>query len=283
MPHISYLSLYGRGRFLPHAQAYTHINDRGYQFADAVYEVVTVIEGKFLDFDRHIQRLRRTLSHLKIELSMSDKALYILCKTLLEKNKSYTGLVYFQISRGIALRNHAFPKDVKPVIVLTFTPWSVKKFNNRKPLSLKSFPDLRHKRCDLKTVALLPNILALEEAKSEGFDDALFYDENGFIREGSSWNFWIVDSEGNLKTRYLDEYILHGITRQTILELAETNNLKVEEANISFDDIKTARECFATSASKFAYPIRKIDDIELPNNHPIADKLFELYKAYWKI
>lgn len=272
MPKISYVA----GRYLPHPYAVTHINDRGYQFADAAYEVVTFIRGVSLDMAGHLARLRRTLKALKIDnFKMSDRALELVMKTLVEKNRMESCLLYLQLSRGIAPRNHFFPKDARPILVMSCAPLSLEKIKAQmtKPLRLKTLPDLRHARCDLKTVGLLPNVLAMEEAKSEGFDDALLLDADGYITEGASWNFWIVTKDNKLKTRFLDEHILHGITRHTVLKCAKEMGYDILEERISLEDVKNASEAFMTSASKFCAPVKQIDDIHLPKDFPMTEKL----------
>ena len=276
MPKISYVA----GRYLPHPYAVTHINDRGYQFADAAYEVVTFIKGVSLDMEAHLARLRRTLSFLKIDnFKMSDRAIELVIETLLEKNRIKTGTVYIQISRGIAPRNHFFPTDARPILVMTCAPLSLEKVKAQmlNPLKVKTLPDLRHARCDLKTVGLLPNVLAMQQAKDSGYDDALFIDQDGYITEGSCWNFWIVTKDKKLKTRFLDEQILHGITRQTVLKCAEKMNLEVIEEKISKDDIKNASEAFATSASKFCITVKAVDDVTFADNCPVTSQLRESY------
>ena len=279
MPNIAYIS----NRFLPLRSAKTSITDRGYQFADAAYEVVTFVDDKMLDFDLHIQRLWRTLSALKMDMPCSPRALELLTKTLIQKNYIHTGMVYFQVSRGIAPRSHIIPQNMTPVLsmICTRLKRDILLSPMPKALSVALSADLRHKRCDLKTVGLLPNVLSLDDARINGFDDALFYDENGCITEGTSWNFWILDKDNILRTRYLDNHILHGITRHTVMKCAENMNLKIIESDITLSDIHTAKEAFATSASKFAVPIKKIGDIVLPDDNPVTLTLRQAYIDYF--
>lgn len=280
MPKISYVA----GRYLPHPYALTHINDRGYQFADAAYEVVTYVKGVPLDIEGHLARLRRTLSFLKIDnFKMTDRALELVMETLIEKNRLESCLLYLQLSRGIAPRNHFSPKDARPILTMSCSHLNLDKLKEKmsKALRVKTMPDLRHARCDLKTVSLLPNVLAMDEAKASGFDDALFIDNDGHITEGASWNFWIVTKDNKLKTRFLDEHILHGITRHTVLKCAKEMGLEVVEAAVSLDDIRNASEAFATSASKFCMPIKQIDDIQLPESYSMTEKLRHAYMNHF--
>ena len=275
MSHIAFVS----GRFIPQSQATTHICDRGYQFADAAYEVIGFIHKKPMDIDLHLDRLERTLSHLRIDFKISRRAFILLMETLLEKNRTHSGLIYIQISRGIAPRSHPFPKEIKPVFVMTVTPFTTKTLSKmcHKTLTVKTANDLRHKICDVKTVSLLPNVLAMQSALDDGYDDALLVDNNGNITEGTSWNFWIVTKDGQVKTRGLDNHILHGITRHTVLDCAKELEMNVTQGNISLEEALNAQEAFATSASKFVMPITKIDDIIMPEQNDFSKKLRYAY------
>lgn len=274
MGNIVYLD----GKFVYDKFATTHITDRGYQFADAAYEVVLYINGQAVDLDPHLDRLERTLSEVEISMPFSKKALILNIQTLLQKNYCKNGLVYIQISRGIAPRNHATRYNIKPFIVMTVKPVTYHALcaQRNKVISVTLIPDQRWGRCDLKTVGLLPNIMAMHQAIDNGFDDALLYDSEG-ITEGTSWNFWIINSKGNLQTRPLDNHILWGITRQTIQNIANKKNIQVIEKAITFDDLKFSSGAFATSASKFVMAINRIDDIYFENTHPIIADLFDAY------
>ncbi len=271
--------VYINGLYTPHRYGMVHINDRCYQFADAAYEVVLYINGFACDEDLHLDRLDRTLEALKINFSMSRRALKMNMQTLLAKNKITTGTIYIQVSRGVAPRNHPFPKDnISPVLVMTTKPVRYDDLlkTRDKKLSLTLRPDYRWGRCDLKTTGLLPNVLSMQEAIDSGFDDALFYDNQG-ITEGTSWNFWIVNNKRELQTRPLSNQILHGITRQTISEIAKEQNLKYVENPITKDDLYQATEAFATSATKIAMPIKNVDEITFPPDTPVTHALFDAY------
>lgn len=271
--------IYLNGAYVYNHDAKTHINDRGYQFADAAYEVVLCIHNTWFDMDLHLNRLDRTLDALKIDFKMSREALVMNMKTLMQKNHIKTGMVYVQISRGVAPRNFPFPKQaIKPILVMTVRPLSYDSLikQKHKKLSVTLLPDNRWGRCDLKTVGLLPSVLATQQAIDEGFDDALFYDDKG-ITEGTSWNFWIVNKDGNLQTRPLGHDILHGITRHTVLKIAQEKNISIVEQPITIDDLKNAKEAFATSATKMVMSIKSIDEIVYDNVCPIANLLCDAY------
>jgi D-alanine transaminase len=279
MTHIIYLN----GAYVHSPYAKTHINDRGYQFADAAYEVVLCIKNTWFDMDLHLDRLNKTLDALKINFTMSRQALIMNMKSLMQKNHIQTGMVYIQISRGVASRNFPFPKEsIKPTLVMTARSLNYDMLlkQKHKKLALTLLPDNRWGRCDLKTVGLLPSVLATQQAIDSGFDDALFFDQKG-ITEGTSWNFWIVNKEGHLQTRPLGNEILHGITRHTILKIAQAKKMSLIEAPITIDDLKTAQECFATSATKMVMPVKSIDDITYRDATPIVDMLNEAYLEFF--
>lgn len=275
--------IYLNGTYVHSPYAKTHINDRGYQFADAAYEVVLCIKNTWFDIDLHLDRLDRTLNALKINFTMSRQALIMNMNSLMQKNHIQTGMVYIQISRGVALRNFSFPQEsIKPTLVMTarHLNYDMLLKQKHKKLSLTLLPDNRWGRCDLKTVGLLPSVLATQQAIDSGFDDALFYDQKG-ITEGTSWNFWIVNKEGHLQTRPLGNEILHGITRHTILKIAQRKKISLIEAPITIDDLKTAQECFATSATKMVVSVKSIDDITYHEATPIADMLRDAYLEFF--
>jgi D-alanine transaminase len=275
MTHIIYIN----GTYHHNHDAKTHINDRGYQFADAAYEVVLFVNNIGFDIDLHLNRLNRTLDALKIHFPMSRTALIMNMHTLMQKNHIKTGTVYIQISRGVAPRNFPFPvAPIKPILVMTTKALNYDMLLKQKDkrLTLTLLPDNRWGRCDLKTVGLLPSVLATQHAIDNGFDDGLFYDEHG-ITEGTSWNFWIVTQDGHLQTRPLGNDILHGITRHTILDIAKTKNMKIIEKPISITDLKNALEAFATSATKMVMSVGSIDDIIYPQITPVADLLRDAY------
>lgn len=271
--------IYVNGAYHHSPNATVHINDRGYQFADAAYEVVLFINQIGFDTDLHLDRLERTLAALDIQFTMSRKALIMNMQTLMQKNRLKTGMVYIQISRGVAPRNFPFPTgSIKPTCVMTARPLNYETLLKQKDKKLKTtlLPDNRWGRCDLKTVGLLPSVLAIQTAINHGFDDAVLYDNQG-ITEGTSWNFWIVTQNGDLQTRPLGNDILHGITRHTLMDIAKQKNMSIIEKPITVDDLRTALEAFATSATKMVMSIASVDDIYFPKDTPIASKLRDAY------
>lgn len=267
MPRVSYVN----GRFVPHTEAAVHVEDRGYQFSDAIYEVWGVAGGKLIDFDLHLDRMERSLRELRIPEPMSRAALSLLVKEMVRRNKLKHGMVYLQISRGVAPRDHAFPtKPVAPAIVMTakHLPTTYYKGKVEKGLKIITLPDIRWGRPDIKTVSLLGNVLAIQAARDAGADDAWQVDREGYITEGSRSNAWIVDADGNLVTRKADHSILNGITRRVIISLAEQEGRKIIERPFTVEEAKSAREAFQTSASAMVLPVVEIDGQPVANGAP---------------
>jgi len=275
---------YVDGGFLAHAGACVHIEDRGFQFGDAIYEVWSVRDGKLLDEEGHFTRLDRSLAELQISNPKSQAAYRLIIRELMRRNRITDGLVYLQISRGVAPRDHPFPKGfVRPTIVMTAKSINAEKTQNKAVVgvSVITVPDQRWGRCDIKTVNLLPNVLAKQAATEAGAYEAWQIDQEGNVTEGSSSNAWIITAEGVLVTRQADQAILRGITRGKIMECAQTLNYSFEERPFSLEEAKNAREAFMTSASSFATPIVKIDDHIVANGAPgsMALALREAYLA----
>ena len=262
MSRIAYVN----GRFLPHSQAEVHVEDRGYQFADGVYEVVLVQNGVMVDEMPHLDRLDRSLDELRIAHPMTRGALRSVMRELVRLNRIRNGLVYMQVTRGVAKRDHPFPKNAKPSIVLTAKriamPSQETVENGVKVITIK---DIRWERCDIKSVALLPNILGKQQARENGAFEAWQVDEDGNVTEGTSSNAWIVTQDGELVTRPATHDILNGITRLSILKLAERQGLKYVERPFSVEEAKKAREAFASSATAFVTPVTQIDDVVIGN------------------
>ena len=279
MSRIAYVN----GRYVPHGEAAVHIEDRGYQFADGVYEVTAVINGQLVDNDGHMVRLERSLGELDIAMPMSRAALEVVLKETVRRNGVRFGMVYIQITRGVAPRNHPFPVNARPALVVTA---------KRAPLLLDpdavtgsraiTMRDIRWGRCDIKTVSLLPNVLAKQQALDAGAYEAWMVDDDGFVTEGTSTNAWILDSDGRLITRPLSNDILGGITRQTMLRLAAENGIEVIERPFTVDEAKAAREAFITSTTNFLKPITQIDDQVIGNGEPgeTSRRMLGLYVAY---
>ena len=253
---------YVNNKFCSLDKAKISVNDRGYQFGDAVYEVILYKDGKFLDMEGHLERLRKSMSRIDFELNISDSAIKTIIKRLVTENNLKYGSIYIQVSRGEYFRDHSyFNMPLKPILVI-LTKKIKEKFKTVVP-GIKVFTtlDTRWSNPDIKTTQLLPNVLAKTEGMRNGFGEALFLDDNSYITEGSSSNFWILDKNNILNTRSLDGKILAGITRDSILNCAKNKKIKVLEKKISLDDIKTCKEAFITSASSFVTPVVQVDEM----------------------
>ena len=284
MSRIAYVN----GHYLPHRSAAVHIEDRRYQFADGVYEVCEVLGGHLVDEKRHMQRLARSLSELRIRQPMQDSALGVILREVVARNRVRDGLIYLQVTRGVAPRNHFFPPDdTPPGVVVTARSSSVAKASALAEQGVKilSLPDNRWNRVDIKSVALLPNVLAKQAAREQGAYEAWFVDSNGYVTEGSSTNAWIVTSEGIIVTRPADHGILRGITRTAVLELADREGMPVEERAFTIEEAQRAREAFITAATALVMPVTHIDDVVVANGAPghIATTLRSLFHSQVEI
>jgi D-alanine transaminase len=267
MPRVSYVN----GQFVPHGQAAVHVEDRGYQFSDGVYEVWGVSAGRPVDMELHLDRLERSLGELRIAMPMSRQVVSMLVGEMIRRNRIRNGLVYLQITRGVAPRDHAFPaKPVAPSVVMTAKPIAPSYYAPKveKGIKIITVPDIRWARPDIKSVSLLGNVLAIQAARDAGADDAWQVDREGFITEGSRSNAWIVDAEGNLVTRKADNAILNGITRRVIISIAEREGRKIIERPFTPEEAKGAREAFQTSASAYVIPVVEIDGQPVANGAP---------------
>lgn len=278
MSRIAYVN----GRYVPHGQASVHIEDRGYQFSDAIYEVCETRDGKLIDLPGHLDRLERSAQELHLALPMNRTALTFVMGEVTRLNRVENGLVYLQISRGVAPRNHHFPKpDTPPAIVVTARSSSraLSESKAARGISVISVPDIRWERVDIKTVSLLPNVLAKEKAKAAGADEAWFLDENGDVTEGASTNAWIVTTDNVLVTREATGSILKGITRMGVMRTAEAVQLRVEERRFTLDEAKAAKEAFISSASTIVMPVVKIDGDVIGDGTPgpVAKRLRALF------
>lgn len=279
MPRIAYVN----GRYLPLAEASVSIEDRGYQFADGVYEVLMVVDGRVWDEEGHVVRLARSLRELRIDAPMSDAALRLVVREVLKRNRLASALVYLQVTRGVAPRNHAFPTTwVPPSLVVTAKPWSLEKANAAaaKGVKLVSRPDIRWGRVDIKTVGLLPNCLAKQAAVEAGAQEALLV-RDGYVTEGASTNAWIIDAKGDLVTHPLADRILGGVTRKTLIACAEKLQMRVVERPFTLEEAMNAREAFITAATLFVTPVVSIDGKKIGDGAPgpLARRLRETYIA----
>jgi len=275
---------YVNGRYVPHREAAVHVEDRGYQFADGVYEVVCLQHGAVIDEDPHLDRLERSLNELRIAMPMSRRAYKHITRELARRNGVKDGIVYTQITRGVARRDHVFPAaGTPPSIVMTsrrIKPQDPKVM--REGIAVISLPDIRWDRCDIKSVSLLPNVLAKQQAREAGAYEAWFVDDDGNVTEGSSTNAWIVTADGKLVTRQLSHAILGGITRHSLIRLATEAQIKVEERPFSLEEARRAREAFLTSTTSFVIPIVALDGKPVGTGKPgpLAARLRELYDGY---
>jgi D-alanine transaminase len=279
---------YVNGRYVPHREASVHVEDRGYQFADGVYEVCEVRGGRLVDERRHMDRLERSLKELRIAMPMRRNALGTVLRETVSRNRVRDGIVYLQITRGVARRDHAFPAaGTLPSIVVTAKNYDPEK-NERAAadgIPVISVPDNRWERVDIKSVGLLPNVLAKQAAREAGAKEAWFVDKKGFVTEGSSTNAWIVTRDGAVVTRPADFGILRGITRTVVLEVIAEHGLKLEERPFTMEEAYAAREAFITSATQFVTPVVQIDGKPVGNGAPglIASALRRDYHGHAEI
>ncbi|MCQ4629695.1 D-amino-acid transaminase [Shinella sp. CPCC 100929] len=280
MPRIAYVN----GRYVRHADAAVHIEDRGFVFADAVYEVCQVQRGFIVDLTRHLDRLDRSLSEIRIRPPMPRAALSGIMRQVLRRNHVVNGMVYLQVTRGVAKRDHVFPSpDVRASLVVTAKSLNpaVNAAKYATGITAITVEDNRWGRVDIKTVGLLPNVLARQQAKEAGAQEAIFVDGEGNVTEGGATNLWIVDKAGNLVTRPADHGILSGITRRTLLDVAERLGLPVTERRFSVAEMLEAREIFVTGATTICLPVVSVDGVTIANGHPgmTAQKIREAFFA----
>ncbi len=267
MSRIAYVN----GRYLPHAHATVHVEDRGYQLADGVYEVCEVLGGRLVDERRHMTRLGRSLGELAIRWPTTPAALGVVLREVVRRNRIADGLVYVQVTRGVAPRDHAFPPAaVPPALVVTAKSLAQAPRDERaaKGVAVITVPDNRWGRVDIKTTGLLPNVLAKQKAREAGAFEAWFVDADGFVTEGSSTNAWIVTADDVLVTRPADAGILRGITRTVLAEAAAGEGLRLDERRFSVAEALAAREAFLTSATAAVTPIVKIDGSRIGSGKP---------------
>lgn len=273
---------YVNGVYVPHGEAAVHIEDRGYQLADGVYEVWAVFDGKLADAAGHFARLDRSLGELKIARPMSNAALRIVLRETLRRNHVRNGLVYLQVTRGVAPRDHAFPNPAVPpslVVTAKSVDRAAAEARAEKGVAVITTPENRWGRCDIKTIGLLPNALAKQSAREAGAYEAWFVDELGLVTEGASSNAWIIDADGALRTRDTQANILRGITRATLMGVIAGAGLKLEERPFTVEEAKSAREAFITGAGTLVMPVVRVDGTTLGDGKPgpVAKRLRELY------
>ena len=273
---------YVNGRYTPLAEAQVHVEDRGFQFGDGVYEYWSILGGKLADAEGHLDRLDRSLSELRIRQPMSRAALVRVLHETARRNRVTEGSIYLQITRGAARRDHPFPAAAtRPTVVAIARPadFSAMEARANRGVGVLTQPDIRWGRCDIKTVGLLPNVLAKQAAREAGAFEAWLVDADGYVTEGSSTNAWIIDAEGRLRTRDVGANILRGITRHSLIALAQELQLQVLEAPFTVADAKAAKEAFFTAASAFVTPVTSIDGVMIADGRPgpISLRLRTLY------
>jgi D-alanine transaminase len=276
MSRIAYVN----GRYQPHRTAAVHIEDRGYQFADGVYEVVPVQRGKLIDEDLHLDRLEFSLGELEIAAPMERRALKLVLRELLRRNRIERGILYMQVTRGVAPREHKFPLMARPALVITakrLKPVPAKYLDEG--VGVITIPDLRWKRCDIKTVGLLANVLGKQRAAEEGAYEAWQIDPEGNVTEGTSTNAWIVTKDCRIVTRPLGREILPGVTRRALLELLQASDFTLEERSFALSEALAASEAFLTSSSVYLLPITSIDGKKVAGGKPgdFSKRLRQLY------
>jgi D-alanine transaminase len=273
---------YVNGRYTPHGEAGVHIEDRGLQLGDSIYEVFAVRDGHLRDEEEHLDRLDRSVGEIRIALPMGRAALKLVMRELLRRNRIRDGLLYLQVSRGAVKRDHPIPPVVpRPTLILTARPYDFAGAEKRAAggVAVITQPDLRWARCDIKTTQLLANLLAKTEARRAGAYEAWLVDDEGFVTEGASTTAWIVDKDGQIVTRALSNAILPGVTRRVIMEAAAEAQMPIVERAFTPDDAKSAREAFISSAANAATPITSIDGARIGDGRPgpLSRRIAELY------
>jgi D-alanine transaminase len=281
MSRIAYVN----GQYRDMRDATVNIEDRGYQFADGVYEVCEVRGGRIVDLPKHMERLQRSLRELRIDMPMSLDALAIIIRETARRNRVGYGIVYLQITRGVARRDHAFPTDpVKPSVVVTAKNLNYAKnqATAARGIGVITVAENRWPRVDIKSVALLPNVLAKQQAREQGAYEAWFVDDDGFVTEGSSSNAWIITRSGTVVTRSAESGILAGITRRVLLDVIASLQMKLEERPFTPEEAYGAAEAFVTASSQIVMPVVTIDGKRIGNGvpGPLALKLREQFHEF---
>lgn len=275
---------YVNGRYVPHGDGAVHIEDRGLQLGDAIYEVFAVRGSRLRDEEGHLDRLERSVGEIGIAMPMARAALKLVMRELVRRNHIREGLLYLQVSRGAVKRDHPIPASVpRPTLILTARPYDFDAAEARAAngVAVVTKPDHRWGRCDIKTTQLLANLLAKTEARKVGAYEAWLVDDEGLVTEGASTTAWIVDKDGHVVTRQLSNAILPGVTRRVIMEAAAEAQMPIVERAFTPDEAKSAREAFISSAGNFATPIASIDGVTIGDGRPgpLSRRIAELYKA----
>jgi D-alanine transaminase len=262
---------YVNGRYLPRHEACVHFEDRGYQFADGVYEVCEVRTGRIIDERLHMARLQRSLGELRIPPPMPEASLGVVIRECIRRNRVRDGIVYLQVTRGVARRDHGFPPPgTKPALIVSARnlDFAANERTAAEGIGVVTVPDDRWERVDIKSISLLPNVLAKQAARERGGKEAWLVDRQGRVTEGSSSNAWIVSRDGKVVTRPADRGILRGITRTVLIEALRAQGLELEERAFTVEEAYEAREAFVTSASQVVMPVVRIDGRPIGNGAP---------------
>ena len=281
MTRIAYVN----GRYVPHGEAAVHVEDRGYQFADGVYEVIAVHRGRLVDEHGHLDRLERSLGELRIAPPMTRRALRVVIGEVVRRNRlGHDGMIYLQVTRGVAPRNHVFPEAADSALVVTARRLPPFDAAAETGVDVITIPDIRWARRDIKSISLLPNVLGKQQAQDAGAYEAWMVDGEGQVTEGTLSNAWIVTAEGELVTRHADRAILSGITRRAILELARREGIGFVERPFTVDEAKAAREAFLTGTTVLVKPVLHIDGQAVGDGRagPLTGKLAAFYAAHMK-
>lgn len=273
---------YVNGAYVPLDKASVSILDRGLQFADSIYEVWSVRDGRLIDDAAHLERLKRSLSELSMAAPMNERALSAVIRETMRRNSVRDGIVYLQVTRGAAPRDHAFPnRSVQPTMIVTAKNLNKRALEARacNGVAVVTAPETRWARRDIKSTNLLPNVLARQAAREAGAFEAWFVDASGYVTEGASSNAWIVDANGSLRTRALSPDILHGVTRAALIQTARRLGLEVVENAFTIAEAKAAREAFISAASNPAVAVTSIDGAPIGNGAPgpVTQKLRQAY------
>ncbi|MBT3358099.1 MAG: D-amino-acid transaminase [Rhodospirillales bacterium] len=276
---ITYLN----GQFVPHEEAFVHVDDRGFTFADGIYDFILVHKGCLINEEAHLDRIDYSLGEMQITAPLSRDELKAALREMIARNELVEGFVYMQFTRGVAPRDHPFPpKDTKPTSVITarhmpFASWE----EATKGVGVLTLPDERWKRCDIKSLAILPNILAREKAVRAGAAEAWMFDEDGFVTEGPACNAWIITKDGNVVTRHLDRAILSGVTRRKLRGVLDGQGISLEERKFSVEEAKQAAEAYLTNSPFLVKPVVKIDDTIIGDGQagPVTLQILKAYRA----
>lgn len=266
MSRIAYID----GCYQPLNEPAVMVEDRGYQFADGVYEVCAIRDGHLMDEVEHLERLDYSLSELNIPAPMTRGALQIVMRETVRRNRVRNGILYIQVSRGVAPREHSYGDDVRPVITVTARPTDPAKrqYVLEHGIEVITVPDQRWARCDIKSISLLPNVLARQAARNAKVQEAWQIDTNGLVTEGGATNAWIVDAQGRLRTRPAANDILNGIIRQVLIGLVADMDIEFVEEAFSLDDALEAQECFSTASTLAVFPVISIDGKQIGSGKP---------------